>query len=653
MTTSTPRAPWDDERLAAAFAARAARAVPPVDLASSANAALRARPGSEVIWRRLIVRAAVVILAVGAVSGGIALLGAQRGSSGPGQPMDSPSANPSASPSPFDPWAGREAMGLPVISVSDAIAIRDGGVDDREIAVHGWFWPVGAIPCTLPPPQPLEPVCLDHYIVLMAEPEKLGTGGSTGYHGDEPTGPSFQIDLDDLDSAWQPALPPSQPVEIAVVGHFDDRLSTSCSAEQQNACRDRFVVDRVDLVNGSRQPTSVVDYVEGAGKPFDEAQAVIDVVRPGVTVLSATHGIGGFDPPRIEPSFFYHSLGLKQEAMWIVSVLDHGAVATYVFIDSTADLYDITRGRSELMAPALPPEPTRDPTPSWGPWPPENAFSVLEFKDDMGRKAFVAVVDESGLLEWVQEGVPDSAIGGGATDGFFRDPSGAHRYRLRWTTTICDLQMTVSIGHDVARIIVEHAPRNGCDTMAVGRELVLQFTEDVHPADVELKVIEATLLPGPPPEPTTTVVTLERSDSTESILVIDHAASLMGARAANPVPLIPDFSGVRIIRADDGGTVVLWNGTLCDRDLSISIEAHDVGHPDRIVVHGTRLEPCRMALVRRAIWLDLGPVDVASIVGQLDVGPRSDAQRDPERQARPGTSGVGRLVGDAAVGHRQ
>ena len=616
MTTRpTPGAPWDDERLGTAFAARASRTTTPTDLPSATSSALRDRPASTEAWRRLLASAAVVLLAVGAVTGGLALRGA------------------SGVPSSTDPWAGRTAVGLPIISVSDAITIRDAGIDDREIAVHGWFWPVAPIPCTLPPPTSLQPVCLDQHIVLMAEPESLGTGGSSGYSGPRPTGPSFQIDLDDLDSAWQPALPPSRPVEIAVVGHFDDHGSTSCSAEQRDACRDRFVVDRVDRVDGGLLPTSIVDYLDGTGSSFDDAHGIIGSVRPGGTVLSASHAVGGFDPRRLDQGF-------DDSARWIVRVLEHRALVTYLVVDSIASIYELTDAGPVLLALSTPgqpvspsPSPIREPTPTpspaWGPWPPPDAFSVMEFKDDAGRKAFVAIVDASGLLESVSEGVPDATIEDGAFEGFFRDPSGAHRYRLRWTTRVCDLEMTVSIARAVARIVIEHKPREGCDSMAVGRDLVLEFSQDVDPAEVQLQVIQPTLLPEPPPEPTTMVVELERGDMTESVLVIDHAASLMEARAADPVPSIPELIGVQMVRADDGGTMVVWDGSMCDRDLWVSIEVDDPGPPDRIVVHGTRREPCRLKLVRRAVWLDLGPVDAGAIDGQLSVRPSTGGPRDP------------------------
>ena len=635
MTTrSTPSEPWDDERLGAAFAARASRTRTPEDLASTVGAALRTRPGSVVEWRRLLAPAAVVILAFGAVGGGLAL----RGSSGVVETTDGPTPEPSAAAA--DSWADREAVGLPIISVSDAIAIRDAGVDSREIAVHGWIAPVLPVPCPYTPAtSPVQPVCPDDQVVLMEEPESLVTPNGNGSSRRSPTGPHFQIDLDDLDGAWQrgvPVAPSTPPVEIAVVGHFDDRRSASCPLDMQAACRDRFVVDRVDWANGEAQPTSQVDLVVGVGMPFDDVEHILDAVRPGVSILSAVHVDGDEGLRRMEPALAEGGSSLIQEAqLWVVRVLDAGELGTYVIVDSTGSIYELTAEGPVLAALTTPgepvsPSPSPSPTsPAWGPWPPQNAFSVMEFKDDAGRKAFVAIVDASGLLESVAEGVPDPAIGGGAFEGFVRDPSGAHRYRLRWTTTICDREMTVSIAREVARIVIESAPRDGCDALAIGRDLVLQFTEDVDPAAVELQIIEPTLLPESPPEPTTMVVELQRGDSTESVLVVDNAASLMEARAANPVPNVPDFLGVQIVRADDGGTIVLWDGALCDRDLWISIEADDLGPPDRIVVHGTRVEPCRQALVRRAIWLDLGPVDVTSIRGQPLVVPSTDAQRDP------------------------
>jgi hypothetical protein len=530
MTTrSTQSEPWDDDRLAAAFAARASRVRTPGDLAGATSAALRIRPSSALAWRRLLAPATVVILAVGAVSGGIALIGAQFGSSGLVEVRDGPTADvrtldarefafdfpagwhaydasaggsgissiavlgtqpveprcgddrhvdincvnerrlepgeirmlvstgayrggsfrdrpsitngrtirleidgqvailddvdtseddyyratkslhlyierpveanqivlidliardhgsdeilrsiqqvietfrfePTAFASPSDWWAGREAMGLPVISVSDAIAIRDGGIDDREMAIHGWFSPIGPMSCPYTPAtSPVQAVCPDQYVVLMAEPESLVTREANGFSGREPAGPSIQIDLDDLEVGWQPGLPdlgPAQPIEIAVVGHFDDRRSSACPADLLTGCRDRFVVDRVDWVNGATQPTSLFDLVPGVGGPFDDAQAIIDAVRPGGVVLSAVHADGDSGLRRIEPALADQGSGLIQEkAVWVVSVLDRGVLATYAVVDSTGSMYELTAEGPVPVALTTPGEPV-SPSPS-------------------------------------------------------------------------------------------------------------------------------------------------------------------------------------------------------------------------------------------------------------------------------------------------
>jgi hypothetical protein len=532
---STPNTPWDDERVAAAFAARAARARTPDDLSSATSAALRTRPSSAPAWRALLVSAAVVILAVGAVTGGVALLGEQRGSNAPVD-VRTLDADAFTFAYPAD-WQAYDSS-LHGLSFS-------------SIAVLG--------------SEPVEPRC-----------------------GDE-----RHVDLNCVNER------PLQPSEIRML------VSTV-------AYRNGPLVDRPDVTDGSTSRFQV-----------DGSPAILDDLEPT-----------GVDEADRSLHLYVQRQGGGSRIVQIdLLARDHptdelDAIMQQVIGSFRFDIATTPSESPVASEAAASPEPTPGPTPAWGPWPPPNAFSVLEFKEDAGRKPRVAVVDESGLLDWVQEGVPDPAIEGAAIDGFFRDPSGAHRYRLRWTTTICDREMTVSIARGVARIVIEAAPRQGCDAMAIGRDLVLRFTEDVAPADVELQIIEPTILPESPPEPTTMVVGLERGDSTESVLVIDHAGSLMEARPANSVPTIPDFIGVRIVRAEDGGTIVVWDGLLCDRDHWISIEADDLGPPDRIVVHGTRVEPCRMALVRRAIWLDIGPVNVASIRGQPSIDVPSGGQRD-------------------------
>lgn len=281
------------------------------------------------------------------------------------------------------------------------------------------------------------------------------------------------------------------------------------------------------------------------------------------------------------------------------------------------------------------PSPTPEPSvvPAWGAWPPDGS-TVLELPNaDPNDPARVAVVDRSGELVEVRAPTAEDGYPEGPDDAFFRDPTDPGRFLLRWSTTICDREMIVTIHPDVARIVIEHAPRNGCDAMGIGRELVLEFSRDIDPADVSLEIIQAMRLPEPAEGATAMIVAMTRGDHTESIIVVDHTGSLMEARQASDSVATAETLGpgaFRVVRTDDGGTVVIWDGGLCDRDLSITIDADDVGAPDRITLNGTRTTPCRTALIRRAVWLDLGPVAIGSITAGLDMTtPAAGGQSDP------------------------
>jgi hypothetical protein len=74
MTTPvSPREPWDDRRLEAAFAARASSNTTPTDLVGITVDRVRTAERPAPPWRRWLPAAAVVILAVGVMAGGLAL----------------------------------------------------------------------------------------------------------------------------------------------------------------------------------------------------------------------------------------------------------------------------------------------------------------------------------------------------------------------------------------------------------------------------------------------------------------------------------------------------------------------------------------------------------------------------------------------------
>lgn len=74
MTTpATPRQPWDDRRLAAAFAARASAITTPTNLVDTTVERVRTADRPEPAWRRWLPAAAVIVLAVGVIASGLAL----------------------------------------------------------------------------------------------------------------------------------------------------------------------------------------------------------------------------------------------------------------------------------------------------------------------------------------------------------------------------------------------------------------------------------------------------------------------------------------------------------------------------------------------------------------------------------------------------
>ena len=402
-----------------------------------------------------------------------------------------------AQPDPTEPPA-TDAIGLPIISVTDAIAVRDAGIDDRELAVRGWFGPIPPISCPAPatwPVTPVEPNCPDQFVVLTRDPESLVTASSASMIVRAPTGPSIQVDLDDLDQTWQPSLPtvaPSQPIEIVVIGHFDDRRSFACPSAVAQACRDRFVVDRVDLVGGQRLPTSVVDLVDADTASTSDAveRLVLAAAPPGSTTLSMAAVGGNPGLGRIEPSLGTGQGGLiDHRAIWSVRVLLDGRSVTYLVIDGSDAVFTIDDDGGAIFLtgtqPAASPSPSGEPS-TTGP------ATVIEMTSPVGAgrpKPRVTVVDQADIVAAVREVGPDDRARG--QEGFTRDPDVDGRYRLSWVGSVCDEAMTVTIEPETMRIVVDEGVRDACDAMGIERELVFDFTRSVDTTGVELVVIPA------------------------------------------------------------------------------------------------------------------------------------------------------------------
>lgn len=389
------------------------------------------------------------------------------------------------------------ALGLEVVSVPDALGIRDVGVDDRELAVRGWFQPTPPIPCPAPttwPVSPVEPNCPDQWVVLMAEDPSITTVEPRGFTGALPTGAFFQLDLDDLDVAWQPPLPalgPAPPIELVVIGHFDDRRSFACPDALEQACRDRFVVDRVESVDGAQQATSVVLEVATPSSTAEEVRAVIADAAPGTQILSMALVDGASGIGRIEPALGTGQGGfIDQAATWVVRGLRDERTTTLLVVDGTDAISEMTPDNVPVRISGSVPTPSiRTPTDAY-----DFAFSLTSEVAAGRPPAQVAVVDLSGRVTDAREALPEDPrfidILGPDRVVFLPDPRLRGRFHVVWVGGVCDGSMVVSIDAAFASILVDGGYQPGCDAMGIERHIVLDVDGELDPAVVETRYTE-------------------------------------------------------------------------------------------------------------------------------------------------------------------
>ena len=141
---------WDDDRLAAAFHGRFDRRCTRRcgEIESTGRSPRSGRPIARLPCRlERVGRAAAAVLVV-AVGGGRRRvadhpIGRRAVASSPGPTS---AADRSAVPLGRRRPARRPSWGWTSSTVSDALAVRDAGQDDRELAVAGWITPIGPSP---------------------------------------------------------------------------------------------------------------------------------------------------------------------------------------------------------------------------------------------------------------------------------------------------------------------------------------------------------------------------------------------------------------------------------------------------------------------------------------------------------------------------
>jgi hypothetical protein len=358
MTDDLLSTDWADDRLIAALAARSASQPTPSDLISSTLERVRVAPRPTRGRFRFVHLAGATAAAVVLAVVGIAVLG-PRPTTEPGDPLTA-------------------TFGLEPITVSQAIAIRDAGVDDSELAVSGFLATGVVMFCAAPreSPNPTRVDCASLW--LMEQPEVLTRTTRTEPVAitRQPTGPAFlpSFSLVDVTLPSGPRDAASRPVPVTLLGHFDDRRAAFCTADERISCADTFVVDRIAAIDGADVGTTTLLDPETTPLRTDaETDARLHATDPGLRVLSrrvtAIERLSASEPSfngRRGPASYLRSVVWLVTALPPVDAAGRAVARTFVIPDSAADpAFEIT-GDGEVKVESTDP-PTTSPNPSEAP----------------------------------------------------------------------------------------------------------------------------------------------------------------------------------------------------------------------------------------------------------------------------------------------
>lgn len=332
--TPPERADWSDERLAAAFVARAGSRELPRDLVPATVDRLRDARGAGRSRPTRFRGAGLLAATVGAIVLAVATM--------------------VTVPPPLQPSGSvLERVGLLPMTVEEAMAIRDGGVDDREIAVRGWFSPGPATMRCVPSSgveSPIRRDCPASLQWLLGAPEPLGDV----FNGNPPDRPAIAPVFPFLDLDAIPSVDPSRgPLpELVVLGHFDDRRSIEalCGPAEPVSCPDTFVVDRIVSVDGTPVGPSLVASLERY-EPFApvrpawtvrDVDRIVGSVGGDLEILSRT-AIAAERVRELEPSLGTgaHEI-IDRQVAWLVNALvpiegRPPRLRTFLLVDDSID----------------------------------------------------------------------------------------------------------------------------------------------------------------------------------------------------------------------------------------------------------------------------------------------------------------------------
>jgi hypothetical protein len=626
---------WPDDRLAAAFRARADAHPLPTGLSVTTMDRVRRVPRVAPTRDRFVRLGGIVGAAVVVTIVAVAL-------------VSRPTAGPIGS-------AGPTTFGLPVLSVDDAVAIRDSGVDDREIAIHGFL--SGRVTMSCPfiphPPNPTELRCAEAFTWVMSAPESIvfRNGDSVTVHG--PTGPALNpglalVDTTGVMSDSDVATP------VAFIGHFDDRRADLCAVDIRPTCADTFIVDRID--RGTMQTVTFNDQA-AAGQTDSEIDALINRVDSNLRIISrrvvAIENLGLTEPvyqatPSGTPSYV-------SSAAWVVTALppvdagDRAIARTFVIFDGTDIISEISRNgpvRVTLSdAPSSPgPTSTATPGPSLGPTPsptpaqsaqatlstllaaPITVSQAIDHRDNhlddtelavsgyfiVPKIALDCAVDlsspisphcEDGVTWLVEQQPTDPAAVGG-----FTPPSGPKLNLVIRAGVVFDLDSSIpafSVRHVVALGHFDDRRAETCvDVMTCRLEFVVDRVEDADGSMPLTRVVRMTQSAKNTPEAVAARVLRDVGPALDSWLVVVDGPSL------------PSIDPAVIQYASElADTKVVWiaRRLVLEDGRSVVYSAYTADGSDRVVAetagHGFELAT--------TINLPVGPADAGTVIAKV------------------------------------
>lgn len=229
--------------------------------------------------------------------------------------------------------------GMQVVSVAQAVQlINRGELDGRAVAVAGYFFEaVPSCPAPLRYVSSLENFC--RFVTLADDPASatLCTHSSNAVTCGPPSGTHLAPFFMAESTGQQPFTPDDLPVPVVLIGHVGDARAWQCAPDQQRACQQEFVVDRLVWASGHEMPFAAPQPFDGAtGKALvpqmtvEEASAAIG---PGQQVLTAD-AFRGRDIATVDPRW-----NLSGDSIfWIVRSIREGDSGSQSTVPVTVSL---------------------------------------------------------------------------------------------------------------------------------------------------------------------------------------------------------------------------------------------------------------------------------------------------------------------------